>query len=75
MGKFVAGAMYQGRLIGDADSVIRLTVSKRTEKTITTSEGKSLRVALTHDGCEFVRPCGRYSMSPIIRADRQAVPA
>lgn len=66
--QFQTGKQYTTRSIGDADCRISVTVAKRTAKTITTSEGKTLRIAM-HDGKEFVKPWGSYSMAPMIRAD------
>lgn len=67
MTTFEPGRTYLGRFISDSDSVIRLTVARRTAKTITTDAGKTLRVWV-HDGEECVRPFGNYSMAPIIGA-------
>jgi len=67
MSEFKAGQTYTTRSIGDADCIIRVTVAKRTAKTLTTSEGKSFRIAL-YDGVEYVKPWGSYSMAPIVRA-------
>lgn len=67
MQKFNAGQTYKTRSICDHNTVISITVAKRTAKTITTTEGKTLRIA-EYDGAEFVRPWGNYSMCPIINA-------
>jgi len=66
--KFEPGNSYSTRSIGDHDCIVRVTVISRTEKTIKTAAGKSLRVFL-YDGVEQVRPWGRYSMAPIVGAD------
>jgi heme-binding NEAT domain protein len=68
---FETGTTYKGRFIGDADSVILLTVKARTAKTIKTADGKTLRVSVWN-GVEQVKPFGSYSMAPIISADRKA---
>ena len=66
---FIPGKTYVGRFITDADSIIRLTVARRTAKTITTDAGKVLRVWV-YGGEECVRPFGSYSMSPIVSASK-----
>jgi len=69
MAKFETGKTYWTRLIVDADYRVRVTVAKRTAKTITTADGKSLRIS-EWDGVEQVKPWGSYSMCPIVGADR-----
>jgi hypothetical protein len=64
---FTLGKTYTTRSICDHDCIIRVTVAKRTAKTITTDAGKVLRVG-EYDGAEFVKPWGSYSMAPIVRA-------
>lgn len=74
MSKFEAGRTYYTRSICDADQVVRVTVAKRTAKTITTAEGKTLRIR-EWQGVESVKPWGSYSMAPIVSADRvEALP-
>lgn len=71
MKKFEAGKSYVSRFATDADSAIVLSVVSRTDKTIKTSEGKTLRIKVCPFGDgEFVFPYGRYSMAPIVRAAR-----
>lgn len=70
MGKFEVGKTYKGRSVCDSECIISLTVAKRTAKTITTSEGKTLRIK--DFGGEFVMPWGVYSMAPSIRAESLA---
>lgn len=65
--QFQAGKTYKTRCIVNADSIIEVAVASRTAKTIKTAEGKTLRVAI-HEGVEFVKPWGSYSMAPIVRA-------
>lgn len=67
--KFEAGKTYWTRSVCDHDCIIRVAVAKRTAKTITTAEGKTLRVA-DYKGVEQVKPWGSYSMAPIVGADR-----
>lgn len=71
MTRFKQGVTYAARSICDHNCIIRLRVAKRTAKTVTTAEGKTLRIG-EHDGAEFVKPWGSYSMAPIVRAsDRE----
>lgn len=65
--QFQVGKTYSTRSIGDQNCVFSITVIKRTEKTVTTSEGKLLRIQVDDD-IEKVRPLGTYSMAPTIRA-------
>ncbi len=51
-----------------SDTWVRLTVAKRTAKTVTTPDGMLLRISL-YEGVEQVKPYGSYSMCPIIGAD------
>ena len=67
--EFRPGQTYVGRFITDTDSIIRLTVVRRTAKTITTDAGKVLRVWV-YGGEERVRPFGNYSMAPIVSASK-----
>ena len=69
MTTFEAGKTYYGRFATNYDSIIKITVAKRTAKTITTTEGKRLGIKVWQD-CENVMPLGRYSMAPTIGADR-----
>jgi hypothetical protein len=69
MSKFEAGRTYWTRSVCDHECIYSLTVATRTAKTITTTEGKRLRVAIWHD-IEQVKPFGSYSMAAIISADR-----
>jgi hypothetical protein len=65
---FEAGTTYATRSICDYDCIIAITIAKRTAKTITTTAGKVLRIALWN-GVEHVKPWGSYSMAPMIGAD------
>jgi hypothetical protein len=69
MTSFEIGKTYSTRSICNHDCIISVTVVKRTAKTITTDEGKLLRIGI-FDGCEFVRPWGTYSMAPIVTAEK-----
>lgn len=66
--QFQTGKTYITRSACDHNCVISVTVAKRTAKTLTTTDGKTLRVGV-YDGAEFVKPWGSYSMAPIVRAN------
>lgn len=65
---FQVGRTYSTRSICDYDCIISLTVAKRTEKTITSTDGKTFRVKVNAYGEETVKPWGSYSMAPILGA-------
>jgi hypothetical protein len=65
---FEAGKTYTARSVCDHNCIISVKVSKRTAKSIRTTEGKTLRISLDRDGEEYVMPWGRYSMAPMVRA-------
>lgn len=68
MQQFEIGKTYFTRSICDHDHIIKATIAKRTEKTVTTAEGKRFGVKIFED-VEQINPWGRYSMAPIISAD------
>lgn len=69
MTTFQPGKTYTTRSVCDHDCIISVTVASRTDKTIKTADGKSLRIFVPeYDGIERVRPWGRYSMAPIVSA-------
>jgi hypothetical protein len=68
--RFEVGKTYSTRSIGDHNCIIRVTIAKRTAKTVTTTEGKTFRVsAYYRDGHEMIRPWGNHSMCPSITAE------
>ena len=76
MKRFEVGKVYEMRSACDHDCVWVYEVVERTASTVTlvdpvTSEIKKCRIAkdiTEQDGREAVRPLGKYSMSPILRA-------
>lgn len=68
MSKFIDGKTYTTRSACDHDCIISVTVAKRTAKTITTTDGKTLRISTDHSGAECVKPWGSFSMAPVVRA-------
>ena len=71
--QFKVGATYGTRSICDYDCVYVYTVTKRSEKTVwlkaRDGKVKSRRIRIW-DGIEACDPQGRYSMSPILSADK-----
>lgn len=74
MTKFETGKTYYTRSVADYDTIVRVTVAKRTDKTIVTAAGDRLRINVWND-VEQVKPWGSYSMAPIVSADRMLEPA
>ena len=75
MTKFETGKTYYTRSVADYDTIVRVTVAKRTDKTIVTAGGDRLKIKVWDD-VEQVKPWGSYSMAPIVSADRLlAMPA
>ena len=68
MTAFEPGKTYATRSICDHDCIVRVTVAKRTAKTLTTAAGKTLRIS-EYRGVEQVKPRGTYSMAPMVGAD------
>ncbi len=74
--EFIANTSYTTRFITDHDSILEVTVIKRTAKTVTfeyLGEVKRAKIH-TYEGVEQFFPTGRYSMAPIISADRFVLP-
>ena len=79
--KFETGKTYTTRLITNHDSIISFYVIKRTDKTVTVmgdfmdncaikrKAPHVMRVAVFQD-VENFKPWGRYSMCPIVSAER-----
>lgn len=65
--KFEEGKTYSTPSICDSECIFSITVARRTDKSIFTSEGKRLKIYV-HEGREQVKPYGVYSMSPTIDA-------
>ena len=69
MTRFETGKTYYTRSVADYDTIVRVTIAKRTDKTIVTAAGDRLRINVWQ-GVEQVKPWGSYSMAPIVGADR-----
>lgn len=72
MAKFEVGNTYTTRSICDQKCIFSVTIAKRTKATVTTTEGKTFRIAKKESewsGAETIFPTGRYSMAPAISAN------
>lgn len=70
--KFEIGKTYHTRSICDADLIIKATIAKRTNKTVSAmvrGELKTFRVS-EYMGVEQFKPWGSYSMAPTLSADK-----
>lgn len=71
---FETGKTYSTRSIGDHECTWDYKVLKRTEKTVTITDGKVTKTcrinkaATEYSGIETVYPLGQYSMAPCLRA-------
>ena len=65
--KFEEGKTYSTPSICDSECIFSVTVARRTDKSIFTSEGQRLKIHV-YEGREQVKPYGNYSMAPIIDA-------
>ncbi len=74
--RFEVGKTYQTRSICNNDCIISITVTARTDKTITVIEhGEKKRLRINEKSTEYhkaetVYPWGHYSMAPQIHADQ-----
>ena len=72
MAKFEVGATYATRSICNSECIFKITVVKRTEKTVTIDKGngKTQRCKIHNEarGAEYIFPYGAYSMCPVIDA-------
>ena len=71
MKKFEIGKTYSMRSICDHDCVWTYTVTARTAKTITISDGEKVQIikaASEYRNAETVYPLGQYSMAPALTA-------
>jgi hypothetical protein len=71
MTTFEIGKTYSTRSICDNDCVFSVTIASRTKATVTTTGGKTFRVAKKEtewNQAETIFPMGRYSMAPAIKA-------
>jgi hypothetical protein len=71
MKKFELNKTYYGRSICNHDSICKITVTKRTDKSVWFNlHNKIIRKKIeNYEGIEFVYPHGKYSM--VISADKE----
>jgi len=73
--QFETGATYYARSVCDNDCIFRMTVIKRTPKTLLVDVEnfgqKRLKLKELH-GAEMVEPLGSFSMSPIMTPDQKS---
>jgi len=78
MKDFTNNTIFTGRFINDADSVLEVKVVKVSAKTVTfvhphTADVTRAKIMRDDEGVAFFFPLGRYSMAPVVRANRPAV--
>jgi hypothetical protein len=66
-----AGQTITGRSVCDSECIFSATVDARKGGFATIKfQGNTKRVKIhAMDDCEFVFPCGRYSMAPVLKAN------
>ena len=72
---FKVGETYFCRSICDYDCIFTFEVTKRTAKSVwikSAMKGVQRRAVRVWDGIEAIDPLGRYSMSPVLTADKVA---
>jgi hypothetical protein len=78
---FAAGQLLTTRFVGDSQTIVTGKVLGRTAKRITLQidgcRPRPVTVGILTDseGAEICYPLGRYSMAPIFRAEKAALPA
>lgn len=78
MRKFEIGKTYYMASPCDTECIWTYTVTKRTPATITITDGKKAKTCRISKhsemfGEEMVYPLGRYSMCPVLTAEREIV--
>lgn len=78
MTKFEVGKTYETRSACNSDCIWSYTVTARTEKTVTISDGKEVKKCRInaklseYRGAETIMPEGNYSMCPVLDAAKTA---
>jgi hypothetical protein len=68
--KFEINKTYYCNSICDSDCKMEYTITKRSSKSVWINEKRfKINISL-NDGNEFIYPEGKYSMCPILRAER-----
>ena len=74
MKKFEVGKQYYATSICDSNCIFKITVFRRTEKTLfymqDNSRARRTRIKTDEKGNEFIQP-DNYSMAPVFRAERE----
>ena len=70
--KFEVGKTYTCRSACDHDCIFEFAIVGRTDRTVTVqdrhgSKPRRRKIDLI-DGVEYIYPCGKYSMCPVLRA-------
>lgn len=73
--KFQEGKTYSSKSICDSDCVFSFKILKRTAKTVTINslfnKNETTRCKIhEYEGSEMIYPLGKYSMAPILRANK-----
>ena len=71
MKTFEVGKMYSARFVTDSSLEICKKIMKRTAKTVTDNAGRTFHVSV-YDVREQFFSLGRYSMAPIMDAEKVA---
>lgn len=74
MKAFESGKSYFCRSACDHNCIWTYTVVRRTEKSIWINDGEKVKrcAVKQHDDSEYVFPLGRYSMAPVLTAEKVA---
>ena len=73
MEKFEVGKTYYCRSACDHECVWEFTITKRTDKSVWIGDQRfNIIAGISHES-EAIYPLGKYSMCPILRAERKAV--
>ncbi len=71
--KFEVGKTYYARSIGDHNCIIRVTIAKRTNKSVTTTDGQRFMISTRYSPDETIYPWGKFSMCPSLSAEKELV--
>lgn len=74
--RFETGKTYYTKSICDSEIIYKFKIERRNMKSVWIMiDGKLKRRALKyHGGSEYFEPFGNYSMSPMIKAERELKP-
>lgn len=72
--KFEVGKTYGTTAVGDHNLMYKVTVTKRTDKTVTIvgDSNKRCKILIDNNGNEFIMP-ERYSFAPVFRATSEVM--